>query len=290
MKKNVTKLALIGLAIATIFAFGACSKYKGFKKDKSGIYYQFYGDIHDTADQPQTGDLVGILISLRAGDSLLFPMMPQQMVMDSIYEGDMFAALRMMHVGDSATFILDGPKFFEQMMNPGQEYEFGDDPLYLDVKLFGLMKKADFEKAQAEMQAQLDERRVQEVAEIDKYLKDNPGMKQLETGVYLKTVKKGNGDKVEPLQNVKVHYTGRFVDGTVFDSSVERGTPFEFTVGAGQVIPGWDATVSGMKVGDKVTVLIPSDLAYGDGSMTRGAIPPYSPLVFDIELLEVVKE
>ena len=290
MKKNVTKLALIGLAIATIFAFGACSKYKGFKKDKSGIYYQFYGDIHDTADQPRTGDLVGILISLRAGDSLLFPMMPQQMVMDSIYEGDMFAALRMMHVGDSATFILDGPKFFEQMMNPGQEYEFGDDPLYLDVKLFGLMKKADFEKAQAEMQAQLDERRVQEVAEIDKYLKDNPGMKQLETGVYLKTVKKGNGDKVEPLQNVKVHYTGRFVDGTVFDSSVERGTPFEFTVGAGQVIPGWDATVSGMKVGDKVTVLIPSDLAYGDGSMTRGAIPPYSPLVFDIELLEVVKE
>lgn len=289
MKKNVTKLALIGLAIATIFAFGACSKYKGFKKDKSGIYYQFYGDIHDTADQPQTGDLVGILISLRAGDSLLFPMMPQQMVMDSIYEGDMFAALRMMHVGDSATFILDGPKFFEQMMNPGQEYEFGDDPLYLDVKLFGLMKKADFEKAQAEMQAQLDERREQEVAEIDKYLKDNPGMKQLETGVYLKTVKKGNGDKVEPLQNVKVHYTGRFVDGTVFDSSVERGTPFEFTVGAGQVIPGWDATVSGMKVGDKVTVLIPSDLAYGDGSMTRGAIPPYSPLVFDIELLEVVK-
>lgn len=289
MKKNVTKLALIGLAIATIFAFGACSKYKGFKKDKSGIYYQFYGDIHDTADQPQTGDLVGILISLRAGDSLLFPMMPQQMVMDSIYEGDMFAALRMMHVGDSATFILDGPKFFEQMMNPGQEYEFGDDPLYLDVKLFGLMKKADFEKAQAEMQAQLDERRVQEVAEIDKYLKDNPGMKQLETGVYLKTVKKGNGDKVEPLQNVKVHYTGRFVDGTVFDSSVERGTPFEFTVGAGQVIPGWDATVSGMKVGDKVTVLIPSDLAYGDGSMTRGAIPPYSPLVFDIELLEIVK-
>lgn len=289
MKKNVTKLALIGLAIATIFAFGACSKYKGFKKDKSGIYYQFYGDIHDTADQPQTGDLVGILISLRAGDSLLFPMMPQQMVMDSIYEGDMFAALRMMHVGDSATFILDGPKFFEQMMNPGQEYEFGDDPLYLDVKLFGLMKKADFEKAQAEMQAQLDERRVQEVAEIDKYLKDNPGMKQLETGVYLKTVKKGNGDKVEPLQNVKVHYTGRFVDGTVFDSSVERGTPFEFTVGAGQVIPGWDATVSGMKVGDKVTVLIPSDLAYGDGTMTRGAIPPYSPLVFDIELLEIVK-
>ena len=56
---------LIGLAVATVFALGACSKYKGFKKDKSGFYYQFHGDIHDTADQPATGDLVGILMSRR---------------------------------------------------------------------------------------------------------------------------------------------------------------------------------------------------------------------------------
>ena len=284
--KKVTKIMLIGLAVATVFTLGACSKYKGFKKDKSGFYYQFHGDIHDTADQPATGDLVGIMMSLRAGDSLLIPMMPNQMLMDSLYEGDMFAALRMMHVGDSATFILDGPKFFENMMNPGQEYEFGEDPLYLDVKLLGLMKKADFEKAQAEYEAQLSERKELEASDIEEYLQKHPDLKQQTTGVYLKTVKKGTGDKVEPLQTVKVHYTGRFVDGQVFDSSVERGEPFTFTVGAGQVIPGWDATVSNMKVGDKVTVLIPSDLAYGEG--TRG-IPPYTPLVFDIELLEVVK-
>ena len=286
MKKSVTKLMLIGLAIATVFAMGSCSKYKGFKKDKTGFYYQFHGDIHDTADQPQTGDLVGILMSMRAGDSLLIPMMPNQVIMDSIYEGDLFAALRMMHVGDSATFIFDGKKFFDNMMNPGQEYEFGEEPLYFDVKLLGLMKKEEVQKAQAEFEAQLNERQSLEAGEIDEYLQEHPGMKKMETGVYLKSIKKGTGDKVEPLQSVKVHYTGRFVDGTVFDSSVERDTPFEFTVGAGQVIPGWDATVAGMKVGDKVTVLIPSDLAYGEG--TRG-IPPYTPLVFDIELLEVVK-
>lgn len=287
MERNVRTLALFGLALITVLAFGACSKYKGFKKDKSGIYYQFHGDIHDTADQPKTGDLVGILLSLRAGDSLLIPMMPNEMVMDSLYQGDIFEALRMMHVGDSATFILDGKQFFEKMMNPGQEYEFGEDPLYLDVKLYGLMKKADFEKAKAEFEAQLDERRVKEVEEIDAYLKEHKGMEQSAAGIYVKTVKKGNGDKVEPLQTVKVHYTGRFTDGIVFDSSVDRGEPFVFTVGAGQVIPGWDATVADMRVGDKVTVLIPSSLAYGEG--TRG-IPPYSPLVFDIELLEIVKE
>ena len=286
MKRNITKIMLIGLAVATVFALGACSKYKGFKKDKSGFYYKFYGDIHDTADQPETGDYVGLLMSLRAGDSLLIPMMPQEMVMDSLYEGDMYAALRTMHVGDSATFIFDGPKFFKEMSDPDREYEFGEDPIYLDVKIYGLLKKAEFEKLKAEYEAQLAERRDQEKTEIEEYLQKNPGLKQNDLGYYLKSVKKGTGDKVEPLQTVKVHYTGRFVDGTEFDRS-EGGEPFVFTVGAGQVIPGWDAVVSSMKVGDKVTVLLPSDLAYGEG--TRGS-PPYTPLVFDIELLEIVKE
>lgn len=285
MKRNITKIMLIGLAVATVFALGACSKYKGFKKDKSGFYYKFYGDIHDTADQPETGDYVGLLMSLRAGDSLLIPMMPQEMVMDSLYEGDMYAALRTMHVGDSATFIFDGPKFFKEMIDPDREYEFGEDPIYLDVKIYGLLKKTEFEKLKAEYETQLAERRDQEKTEIEEYLQKNPGLKQNDLGYYLKSVKKGTGDKVEPLQTVKVHYTGRFVDGTEFDSS-EGGEPFAFTVGAGQVIPGWDAVVSSMKVGDKVTVLLPSDLAYGEG--TRG-IPPYTPLVFDIELLEIVK-
>ena len=148
-----------------------------------------------------------------------------------------------------------------------------------------MLKKAEFEKLKAEYEAQLAERRNQEKTEIEEYLQKNPGLKQNDLGYYLQSVKKGTGDKVEPLQTVKVHYTGRFVDGTEFDSS-EGGEPFAFTVGAGQVIPGWDAVVSSMKVGDKVTVLLPSDLAYGEG--TRG-IPPYTPLVFDIELLEIVK-
>lgn len=284
MKRNVTTLALIGLALITVLALGACSKYKGFKKDKSGIYYQFHGDIHDTADQPQTGDYVGFLMSLRAGDSLLFPMRYNEDLIDSLYQGDIYQALRMMHVGDSATFILDGKQFFEKMTNSTQEYPFGEEPLYLDLKLLGMMKKADFEKARAEFEAQLDERKVKEVEEIDEYLRNNKDMKQKESGVYVQVVKSGKGPKVEPLQTVKVHYTGRFTDGNVFDSSVERGQPFEFTVGAGQVIPGWDATVSEMRVGDKVKVLIPSSLAYGEGNQ---AIPPYTPLVFDIELLEV---
>ena len=96
----------------------------------------------------------------------------------------------------------------------------------------------------------------------------------------------GSGDSAETGMSVSVHYTGKLEDGTVFDSSIPRGQPFTFTLGAGQVIKGWDLGVEGMKLGEKRSLVIPPHLGYG----IRGAgatIPPNATLTFDIELLEV---
>jgi len=84
---------------------------------------------------------------------------------------------------------------------------------------------------------------------------------------------------------VKVHYTGTLLNGTKFDSSRDRNEPFEFTLGQGQVIKGWDEGIALMNVGGKATLVIPSTIAYGDRDM--GTIPPYSTLVFDVELMDV---
>jgi peptidylprolyl isomerase len=96
----------------------------------------------------------------------------------------------------------------------------------------------------------------------------------------------GEGDVPAKGKQVRVHYTGRLTNGKKFDSSVDRGTPFEFTIGVGQVIRGWDEGVMSMKVGGKRQLIIPPDLGYG----ARGAppaIPPNSDLIFDVELLGV---
>ena len=106
------------------------------------------------------------------------------------------------------------------------------------------------------------------------------GLKYLE-------LKVGDGAIAENGQSVSVHYTGWLTNGTKFDSSVDRGQPFNFQLGAGQVIRGWDEGVKGMRVGGKRKLTIPSDLGYGPQGTPGGPIPPNATLVFDVELLGV---
>ena len=98
----------------------------------------------------------------------------------------------------------------------------------------------------------------------------------------------GEGKEAVAGKVISVHYTGTLQDGTKFDSSRDRGTPFEFTLGAGQVIQGWEQGFTGMKVGGKRKLTIPSDLAYGPAGIP-GAIPGNATLLFDVELLSVAE-
>lgn len=107
-----------------------------------------------------------------------------------------------------------------------------------------------------------------------------------QSGLDFIEVEEGKGKKAEAGKTVAVHYTGKFQDGRVFDSSVSRGEPIEFKLGAGQVIRGWDEGISMMRVGGKAQLIIPPDLAYGE-SGAGGVIPPNATLVFDVELVSV---
>ncbi|MCC6300340.1 MAG: FKBP-type peptidyl-prolyl cis-trans isomerase [Anaerolineales bacterium] len=96
----------------------------------------------------------------------------------------------------------------------------------------------------------------------------------------------GAGSQAEAGKTVSVHYTGKLQDGSVFDSSVSRGEPITFPLGAGRVIKGWDEGIALMKVGGKAQLIIPPDLAYGERG-AGGVIPPNATLVFDVELVDV---
>lgn len=105
------------------------------------------------------------------------------------------------------------------------------------------------------------------------------------TGLQYEDLVVGSGPAAQAGDTVSVHYTGWLEDGTKFDSSVDRGEPFPFTLGTGGVIPGWDEGVAGMQVGGKRKLIIPPDLGYG--AQDYGPIPGNSTLIFDVELLEI---
>jgi peptidylprolyl isomerase len=106
------------------------------------------------------------------------------------------------------------------------------------------------------------------------------------SGLQIIDIEVGSGEEASAGQTVVVHYTGWLADGTKFDSSVDRGQPFSFSLGAGQVIPGWDEGVVGMKVGGERRLIIPPDLAYGAQGRPP-VIPANAELTFDVELLSI---
>ncbi len=115
---------------------------------------------------------------------------------------------------------------------------------------------------------------------------DTEGLYTTRTGLKFKDISKGEGARPLSGQTVVVHYTGWLTNGQKFDSSVDRGQPFEFAIGAGKVIKGWDEGVKGMNIGGKRHLVIPPQLGYG-AKGSSGSIPPNATLVFDVQLLGV---
>ncbi|MDC0910065.1 peptidylprolyl isomerase [Flavobacteriaceae bacterium] len=138
----------------------------------------------------------------------------------------------------------------------------------------------DFNESAIQREKEIKENNLKNLNNISK------GFEVTTSGLRYKITDKGNGNYAVVGKNVKVHYKGQLIDGTVFDSSFKRNEPIEFTLGIGQVIKGWDEGLALLSEGDKARFIIPSDLAYGEAG-AGGVIPPNANLIFDVELVSV---
>ncbi|MBL7753019.1 MAG: FKBP-type peptidyl-prolyl cis-trans isomerase [Chitinophagaceae bacterium] len=288
---------ILGLFLATaLISTTAGAQNKEFKKLASGLEYKF---IVDKPGQKLAVPESQITMHIRttANDSTLFDSykmndnqpVPAQVTKPS-YAGDVMEGISMMSEGDSAIFRAPAELIFKNNQYPPFVKE--GDKVQFQVKMISVKTKEEFE---ADQRAAMSKQLAAEDPEIKKYIKDKKlNVKQTASGLYYVITKEGDGAKAQAGQMVSMNYTGTLLDGTAFDSNVDpkfnHVSPFEFKLGVGQVIKGWDEGIALLSTGGKAVLIIPSPLAYGPRSMPGNpnnpkGIPANSPLVFEVEML-----
>ena len=186
-----------------------------------------------------------------------------------------------MHIGDSASFFIDAETVFTKMFGyPSLPAAIDTTSVVrFDVRMNDFYPESEFEN-------KMKERGEKAIASLKKYLEDNNILAEpTESGLYYVKISDGNGEKPALGSNVKVHYTGKLLNGEVFDSSIERGEPIDIPIGVGRVIPGWDEGIMMMSKGEKGILYIPYNLGYGERG-AGGVIPPFANLIFEVELVD----
>jgi len=290
MKRNLIFVFknMLAITLVLVISFSCKPKQKEFKTTTSGLKYMFHVENEDST-KVNMYDIVTVYMNYRTQDSILFEGKQNKIPFQIIprFEGDLMDGILLMHNGDSATFAMETKVFFEKMMGypevPAELAAFNE--LFFDIKVIEIKPENEMQKAS---RLAMEERKNSEELEITKYVTENQiTVTPTASGLYYILVTEGTGAQAVAGKKVKVHYTGTFLNGEKFDSSYDRNEPIEFSLGRGQVIPGWDEGIGMMKVGGKARFIVPSKLGYGD--QDRGPIKAFTPLAFEVELVDVEK-
>lgn len=288
--KNILFSTLI-ISAFFLTSCGGDSKFPGFDKAESGLYYKITSS--DELGKPVTTDhIVTIEMTYGTDDSLLFDskklQYPTQLkVMEPVYGGDVMEGFTMLKVGDDAVFKTSADSFFQKIANVALP-AFIDSGSYLTFTVKMINTQTD-EEIREDRDAEAEVNKALEIEIIQSYLlENNINVEPKESGLYFVETAPGSGKQAERGSMVKVHYIGRLLTGEKFDASFDHDPPdpIEFTLGTGRVIAGWDEGIGYMTVGSKATLVIPSNLGYGDRPPPGGLIKAFSPLVFDVELVD----
>jgi FKBP-type peptidyl-prolyl cis-trans isomerase len=285
------KIFLLSLVLGVLFT--SCQQqtktksYDGYAQSSTGLYYNFYQQ--NEGENPQIIDVLDVMLSCSINDTAVI--IPENRMilpmMESLFAGDIYEGFKMMHKGDSASFMVRADSTFITLFGSPMPNVFSiDDLMRFEIRLNDFYPESEMQAKQIEyMKENYSAETAKAEQKLSEYFKNNNiTAKETASGLNYVITKEGNGEKPSVGTLIKVHYTGKLLDGTVFDSSVNRNEPFQFVLGIGQVIPGWDEGLQLLSKGSKAVLYIPYYLAYGDRG--AGTIPPFSTLIFEVELID----
>ena len=281
------KIGIIFLVMIIVITY-SCKDSDSFITHEKGFDYRIIND-NDEGALIQNDDILELNVKYYSeNDSLIFDSKTVEgifriKVSDSETGGIFQDAIKILSVGDSAQFLIPANDFFTKTTGGGIPPMIKENEnVRFDIKV---EKIAIQEELNKEYQDHLTKMEAEEKQILSEYISiEDITIEPTESGLYIIKLEWGKGEKAVEGKKAMIHYKGTLLNGQQFDSSIDRDEPIEFVIGNKEVIPAWDEAVASMRVGDKIKIIVPSNIAYSSNG-AGGVIPPFATLIFEIKLL-----
>lgn len=281
------------LALSALAIIG-CKKspFPGYEEKPNGIYFKLLA-IGDDEKKAAPNDYITADIAYRTmKDSTFFLGRRRFQLSASRFPGSVDECFAMLSQGDSASFIISSDSFFKKTLeSPKPSFMENEPQMKVDIRLIEVQTKEDYEKEKEAFLTWIEDFGDYEKVILKQFLEQKKiDVKPTASGMYFIPLSQGHGLPVETGDTVIVDYEGKFLNGKFFDSTKKRKEPFSFVLGQKwQVIDGLEEAISLMREGQKALVILPSPLAFGRDGSSTGIIPPFTSVIFEVELLNVYR-
>lgn len=269
----------------------SCKNKDVYKNHISGFKYKIFHNKEENNTKLKIDDIIELDLEYSTNsDSIIFNSKKNKgkfrIKIESKEDGGIFqTAICMLNVGDSANFIINAKDFYTKTIKAKvPSFINEDENIKLKLKVKKIITQKELKK---EYEQYLIKKEAEENLLLQEYLKnENIKIKPTKSGLYLIKLKKGTGRKAKLGDKVTIHYKGSLINGQVLASSIDKGKPYTFTIGKDEVIEAWNEAILNMRIGEKVKIIAPSKLAYGELGY-KNKIPPFATLIFEIKLLKL---
>lgn len=285
-------LGLLSIGLLFIVSCGTkSSRFPEFSVTPTGVHYKLIA-LGDGTTRATPTDYITVQISYRTeSDSLFFSGVRKFQLTEPHFEGSIDECFAMLAQGDSAAFYIDATSFFSKTLETSiPTFINANAYLRVDIRMLEVQTEKQYQQEKEAFLTWIEDFGEYEKVILRQYLQDE----HIEiapatgSGLYYISLSKGTGEGVLPGDTVTVHYEGRFLNGKYFDSTKKRSEAFQFVYGQKwQVIDGLEEAIGLMSEGERALFILPSNIAFGQGGSSTGIVPPFTSVIFEVELVEV---
>lgn len=264
--------------------------FPGFSVTKSNIHFNLV-QIGEGKEKAQPTNYITVLVAYRTpSDSLFFHGVRTFQLTEPQFPGSIDECFTMLQKGDSAIFYISAENFFTKTIETNlPRFLSAGDFMRVDIHMLEILTEKQYLLDKEAFLHWIEDFGEYEKVILKQYLEEQTiDFEPTATGIYYIPIQQGTGSQIQLGDTVTVHYEGRFLNGKFFDSTRKRNEAFQFVYGQKwQVIPGLEEAIGMMYPGEKSIFIIPSEMAFGQGGSSTGIVPAFTPVVFELEIVEV---